>query len=285
MPVKIYWSADQFQGERQYQEDVYAIIDSDYVWMPGQRLDLSEMALADNISVYLLADGMGGMGHGDYAAKLAVQTVVDHLIANWSETLSLNELSQALVLANEAIHAAVTSNTLYAGMGCTFIAVVVDSASGRMDWVSIGDSPLLLNKGVETKMLNTKHIWENWAEVTGNLPGEKEADLVANHGEALFAAVDGALPLLHVQSSSGQDVLDDGDILVIASDGVEVIDSECLLDVMSSATLRFRNSNCGDTVEDALCAVQKSILTRVEQLGLSHQDNTSVILVGARQAN
>lgn len=284
MPLDIYWSADQIQGQRQYQEDVYAVIDGDYVWMPEQRLDLTGLSLASNVSVYLLADGMGGMGHGDYAAKLAIQTVVDHLIASWSEALSVNELNRALALANDTINKEVRINPDYEGMGCTFIGVIVDKVSGKIDWVSIGDSLLMLNQGGSSNLLNTKHIWRNWALVTGNSPSEKEAELAAQHGEALFSALDGTVPLVHMQSSAGQEVLNDGDILIVASDGIEVVSTQSLVDSLNSSVLKFRNSESKASVDTSLADIQKNILSQVEQLGLEHQDNASVILIGARQA-
>ncbi len=88
--------------------------------------------------VFVVADGMGGHAAGDVASRLAVERF-EHLTG--SLTLNVNDSSDALVEANEAILRMVEGHPDMAGMGTTIAGLVVISAGGAEHWqvFNVGD--------------------------------------------------------------------------------------------------------------------------------------------------
>jgi protein phosphatase len=96
----------------------------------------AEYPMADGTVLLIVADGMGGHGHGDVASQIAVK-VVGEVFQNASETDPRQRLHLGFVTANQQIIAE-AERIGGAGMGTTCVAAYVRGAEA---WVAhIGDS-------------------------------------------------------------------------------------------------------------------------------------------------
>lgn len=95
-----------------------------------------------DLSLFVVADGMGGHAAGEIASRLAVETILSFVArsredealtasADYDTSLSLevNRLRMALLLANARINRVGASHEDYQGMGATVVAVLVTGSS------------------------------------------------------------------------------------------------------------------------------------------------------------
>ncbi|MBK5208290.1 MAG: protein serine/threonine phosphatase 2C family protein [Flavobacteriaceae bacterium] len=102
----------------------------------------------ENLTLFVLADGVGGCV-GDYKAS---KTVVDTFLKHFSENNFLENTKERIEKSIEAINNKVLSETgFYKGMKSTMVACVMDQNSSILHFVGIGDSRLyrVNEKGVE----------------------------------------------------------------------------------------------------------------------------------------
>ena len=104
----------------------------------------------------VLADGMGGMPGGERASRTAVRGFIDGYL---QENAAAGEgLHGALHHANRQVAAVVESQPDLDGMGCTVVGVLVFER--RLEWISVGDSLILLYRAgrirVSTRFTSTQ---------------------------------------------------------------------------------------------------------------------------------
>ncbi len=111
------------------------------------------MRICDNVTLFVLCDGMGGTNGGNIASQLAVRTFSDYIekkisektdsetdicdIENVNFTAVLNE---AVSAANSAVYARARENSELTNMGTTIVAALV--ANNTVHIANIGDSRL-----------------------------------------------------------------------------------------------------------------------------------------------
>lgn len=247
------------KGAREYQEDASAF------WPPqGSSPGVAHAATANATRlVAVLADGMGGHAGGALASRM----VCDSFISAYS---SLNgarhdRLLESLRLANDAIAAEVDANPILSGMGSTLVAAVF--ADDGVEWVSVGDSPLLLFRNGEIASLNEDHSLapelDRLAELGMMTPEEARTD---PRRHMLRSAVTGEeLDLVDV--SRRPLMLQEGDYVILASDGLHTL--------QTSEIERVVAAYAADGAE----AVASALIREVEAIRDPHQDNTTVIAV------
>ena len=135
------------KGARDYQEDSSAF------WPPKERAtgNADVPPTANNTRlVAVLADGMGGHTAGALASRM----VCDSFISTYAGLNGARpeRLLKSLTSANDSIAAQVRANPTLAGMGTTLVAAVFGNEG--VEWVSVGDSPLLLYRRGEIALLN-----------------------------------------------------------------------------------------------------------------------------------
>lgn len=134
------------QGSRPYQEDYHAF----YQPPPG---------LEARGSLFLLADGMGGMAAGSTASLMAVQYFRERYYAFGGESSPEASIPQRLGTlmagANQELVRCGATEPSLRGMGTTLIACAV--ADNRLYFASIGDSHLYLCRRGEIRLLNEDH--------------------------------------------------------------------------------------------------------------------------------
>ena len=132
-------------GARTRQEDTWGTQPSP----PAQEADARLLAV--------LADGMGGMPAGDKASSVALSAFLDSYRA--LDLPAADRLRHALAHANREIGIAVEGNPSLDGMGCTLVSALF--FPDRCEWLSVGDSLIVLVRHGAVYRVNPLHIYAN----------------------------------------------------------------------------------------------------------------------------
>jgi len=256
--VKFQYAVRASQGGRSYQEDSAA------VW---EAPDGADAGASGTTLLAILADGMGGHAGGAIASAEVCKTFEAHFV-NQSGS-PRDRLKAALSAANGAIGNIVGAQPHLRGMGSTLIGV----AFGESDaiWVSVGDSPLYLYRRGEMARLNEDHsmgpVIDKLVE-TGRLDPEDAKHDPRRH--LLRSAVVGEdLDLVDLAQVPWP--LQPGDVVVLASDGIHSIADLEIARLIAA----YRKEGPEATAE--------ALLKAVADAGVSHQDNTTVVVVTATE--
>jgi len=246
------------KGAREYQEDSSAF------WPPSDRAPSDVPPTGTNTRlVAVLADGMGGHTAGALASRMVCDSFVSTyagLNGNRGE-----RLLKALSCANDSLAAQVEANPVLAGMGTTLVAAVFGDEG--VEWVSVGDSPLLLFRRGEIALLNEDHSLapelDRMAEL-GRITVEQAKADPRRH--MLRSAVTGEdLDLVDV--SRRPLALEPGDYVILASDGLQTLEHSEIERIVAAYA------------EDGAEAVANALIRAVEAMRDPHQDNTTVLAV------
>jgi protein phosphatase len=244
------------QGARSYQEDASA------VWSGGGRR--ADSTSNDGLAlIAVLADGMGGHIGGALASRTICTTFLNAIALEAG--LVPERLKAALSAANGAVAERVAENAALAGMGATLVGVAFTSHG--VEWISVGDSPLYLIRRGEIARLNEDHSLAPMLDrmvADGRLSPDQAKNDPRRH--YLRAAVSGEeLDLIDI--SQRPLVLEGGDTILVASDGVHTLEDEAI------ARLVIEHLPEGP---DAIAA---ALIRSVERAGDDFQDNTTVVVV------
>lgn len=238
--AEVDFAGRQSVGMRANQQDAYGVV-------PPEDMDGGRSLLA------IVADGMGGHAAGEIASETALQALVDGFF-NDAVSDDGSRLWAGLELANERIREVVAKRPTLRGMGTTVIAALFRDDTIR--WISVGDSPLYLLRDGVLRRLNKLHV---------DFPEGVEEPVVAAQHVALASAIIGER-LFEVDDANPFPLVG-GDLLILASDGLNTLSEDELL-----SCLRSEPSATAATRADAL-------LRAVESHHLPRQDNTTVIVV------
>lgn len=194
-------------GQRQTQEDAFGFSD------PG---DAAFVAHAGFLAV--LADGMGGLAHGDLAGRSAIRAFLDAYSQKTPAETIPDALARALVAANLAVLAAAVQIGQADHLGTTLVAAIL--LGNEAYWISIGDSALFHLRGGEVTQYNRPHVYSIDLDARV-LAGELAADhaLADPQREALTSYLGMSTPPL-VDGNLRPMRIADTDILLLASDGL-----------------------------------------------------------------
>ena len=245
------FAARQIPGKREYQEDDYSLLD-------GRDLGLD----GSEHTMLLVADGMGGHVGGATASGLLSKTFVEAYPQ--ASGPIVDRLRECLEAANNAIADAIAENPELDSMGSTLVVAIVTGEGLR--WISVGDSPLWLFREGQLSRLNADH---SMAPVLAELvaAGRMTVEQAAQHPSqhSLRSVVMGdEMPLIDV--SSRPVALEQGDRVVLASDGLLTLDEEEIADVLK----KTRDA----PLEDSAVA----LIQAVEGAEHPYQDNVTVLL-------
>jgi PPM family protein phosphatase len=204
--MNFFYSSVCHQGDRPYQEDAC-------LW--------SESADRECLG-FVLSDGMGGENSGDLASQALVdayaQTFKD---ACFSED-PVQTLAASLEAGNHQIRQIIREGAGQLGMGATYLAGVVSRE--KLNWISVGDSPLYLFRQGQLQQVNEDHsmrpiLKEQVAK------GEITPEHAARHPRRndLFSAVMGGRIEETDRPTEGL-ALNEGDVILVASDGIQSLD-------------------------------------------------------------
>jgi serine/threonine protein phosphatase PrpC len=181
--------------------------------------------IVEPLSLFVLADGMGGEAHGEVASAMAVETVVKCCMEpedggatvigtsepTWSE--KTKRLTSAVHLANRNIYDSAEANPDQHGMGATLTAAWIDGS--RLSVAHVGDSRAYLLRSGNLQQLTSDHSLVAEQVRRGILtPAEAEESEMQS---VLLRAL-GALPDIEVDTD--EHILFARDILMLCCDGL-----------------------------------------------------------------
>jgi PPM family protein phosphatase len=181
---------------------------------------------AQELNLFVLSDGMGGLEAGEVASRLAVDTILAHCraaAANPSLPLAgdciqgvsdiSNRLASAVRLANSAIHDQAMRQQPRQGMGATVVAVQFEQA--RMTVAHVGDSRVYRLRDEHFEQLTQDHSFVAEQVRQGYMTQQQAA--ATNLKNVLVRAL-GIEPEVDVDVS--EEFVMDTDIFLLCSDGL-----------------------------------------------------------------
>ena len=207
-------------------------------------------------NLFLVADGMGGHNAGDYASRLAVETIGERSSGSL-ETNPLRVLDEAVQSANGLVRKRAQETPELQGMGTTVVAAVID---GRELYVAnVGDSRLYIVNSWEIRQITKDHSWVEEMVRRGGI-GKAEA---RNHPDKnIITRAVGAEETVRIDFF--QVLLQEGDVILMCTDG--------LTNMLEDEEIRMTLDGARDIVEKA----QGLVRAANERGG---RDNISVVLI------
>lgn len=248
------------RGAREYQEDCAG-------YWPGGDEALMRLPVStpdqNGAGIAVLADGMGGHAGGALASRMVCEQFLS--AATGQDGLPAEKLMAALYAANAAVAKKVDENPLLSGMGSTLIGAAF-TGSG-IEWVSVGDSPLFLYRRGELAILNEDHSLAPELDrlVAAGRLTEVEARRDPRRHMLRSAITGDEIDLIDV--SRRPLVLENGDYIVLASDGIATLDASEIVRIIAAYAA------------DGAGAVARALIRSIEALREPHQDNATVLVV------
>ena len=215
-------------------------------------------AMAPDLGLYLVADGMGGHRAGQVASEMAAEAAIRAVEALQGSAVSPAEkLRHAVACSNREIHTSALNQPELRGMGTTLVAILV--TDDRLALAHVGDSRAYLIRNRRIRRLTDDH------SVVGELLRRQqisEADAREHpHRHVLTRA-------LGVRKNAVPDLAEltpqAGDVVLMCSDGLtaHLSDEEMLAQVL--------------TTEDPQAACELLVGSANERGGV---DNTTVLII------
>jgi PPM family protein phosphatase len=240
------------------------------------RRDLQEDAVAMHfpdgaaLGYIVLADGMGGHAAGDIASKMVVQEFFDELQVHLQDPDYLERhvgaiLRDALDRANGRVHRHAAKWPNRRGMGATLVAPLI--IGNRLYWISVGDSPLYLLRGDRLSRLNQEHSMAQRLDtlaqrgVISSTQAEQDPDRFCLTSVLLGEAVS------EIDCRDRPLDLADGDILIVASDGLLFIDEARI----AGLVYEYRDRPSAE--------ISERLLREIREFDDPDQDNVSLCVV------
>ncbi len=179
------------------------------------------LGVFDDLTLYVVADGMGGHAAGEVASQMAVEifysafqaALADRTEPNGTETDPGQRVVRAIEQANERIFSAGRDDQMLSGMGTTVAALWID---GRTAYVGhVGDSRVYRFRGGVLDQLTSDHSLINDYLARGIMTPDEAASHPMKH--VLIRAL-GTGPAVMVDLLALD--LEPGDLFLLCSDGL-----------------------------------------------------------------
>ena len=238
-------------GARSKQEDDWGL----HVSPPS--LEAGALLLA------VVADGMGGAPAGDQASGVAMRAFLDSYSA--VQRSPQERLHHAMKHANRELGIVVEGNAELQGMGCTLVAALF--FADRCEWLSVGDSFILLCRNGSLELINPLHTYG--LELDGQVQrGEISVDCARRVPERDRAALTSVLDGGRVeQVAQGTLPLRRGDVLMLASDGIATLQDDEIVSI------------CSECLSGDAARIAEALVGRIDELQRIGQDNATVVVV------
>ena len=231
---------------------------------------VTDFPAGQDVGFVVLADGMGGHAAGEIASAILVTEVFAELKFKLAD-LKKNEaqvpeiLMNAALTANACIRDFVQDNPKNYGMGATLVAPIL--VEDRLFWVSVGDSPMYLYRDGRLRQLNEDHSMAPLIDqMVANGKLTLEQGRFHPDRNCLLSVLLGD-NIEKIDCPKTPLKLLEGDIVIVASDGLQYLSDEQI-----TAMLRSRE-------EQSSNEIAFSLLRAVNALNDPDQDNISIAVV------
>lgn len=243
----------QMLGSRHEQQDSYA-----FFVAKGSDEHAAEAVLA------VVADGMGGHEGGAEASEAAITEFVGSFQSQSGDLVS--RLPVALRAANEEVGRLTDRDRSMTDAGTTLLAVLVEG--DKVNWISVGDSPLFVWSEGKLRRLNADHSVRSVLarKVERREMRAEDAEKHPDRGVLLSALV-GESPEM-VDFPAKPFCLRPENWLLACSDGVLGAGEEAISEIFTKA---------GDVEEAA--ALAEKLLHAVSEKKLRSQDNATACVL------
>jgi serine/threonine protein phosphatase PrpC len=238
---------------------------AEYIGAREEQQDFAAALPLASGALLILADGLGGHESGAEASRIVVSTFKEAGAAGRFKHLHPGARRQALRdvldLANVRIAAGVDPAHGHRGMASTVVAAVV--SNDELSWVSVGDSHLYIWREGRLHKLNEDHSQAGLMVRSGQYrPNDPEVLAVKS---VLVSALTGRkLEMVDLPQSGFR--LEPGDVLVLASDGLNTLSDDEIEQIVD------------DVREHGAIKLSTTLLESVRSRRLERQDNTTVVV-------
>ena len=213
-------------------------------------------------ALLIVCDGMGGHAAGQTASSIASKTVVDQLDEDGEKGTDPDRLKKACKRANTAVFEAARDNPAWAGMGSTMTVVAIEGS--ELALLNVGDSPAYLFRDGEWKLISQDHSWPAEQVRLGVIKPEEAVNHPLKHRLTRAIGV-----WESIQSYTTKVELNEGDAVVLCSDGVETAG----VGVEEMAKLIFKDKDLDEGL--------KKVIDRCKELGAP--DNVTLAVLRVEQ--
>jgi serine/threonine protein phosphatase PrpC len=189
----------------------------------------------------LVADGMGGYEGGQEASRLAVDTIRDVYDHDPSGNLQ-DALITGFRKAHERIRQYADAHPELQGMGTTCTAVALNDF--RLYFAHVGDSRLYLVRGETISRLTRDHSYVGRLVESGVLSTDEAERHPQRH---ILTAALGAGGEVTADAPDGPMTLNDGDVLVLCTDGLWGLVQEA--EIMKIVSSHDATAACAELVK------------------------------------
>ena len=215
----------------------------------------SETPVGNLPNVFIVADGMGGHNAGDYASRLAVETVAEEISTSFEKN-PVKILNNAIERANEMLRKRAREDRALSGMGTTIVAA---TCIGKyLEVANVGDSRLYVISDEIRQITQDHSLVEEMVRMGG-----LDKETARNHPDKnIITRAVGARRDVEVDFFDVE--LQTGDMVLLCSDGLtNMVDDEMICRILKG------DGNLEDRVEE---------LTRTANQN-GGKDNISVIVI------
>jgi protein phosphatase len=229
---------------------------------PGKRRETNEDSYCarPDLGLFVVADGMGGHVAGEVASRLAIEEISRSLSGTapdgGAEPVTIDpaigaagsRLREAFRLANQRLAAAAQENGDLRGMATTASALLLDN-DGQAALAHVGDTRIYLARAGQLLRLTDDHSWVE-EQVRAGILDRQTAERHPWRNVVTRALSGGEEPVVDHRLVS----LEDGDRLLICSDGLHgVLGERRLAELLEPAPADLQ-SLCDLLVEEANAA-------------------------------
>jgi serine/threonine protein phosphatase PrpC len=214
-------------------------------------------------ALLVLGDGLGGHTGGAEASHIVRETFREAAGAGAFDDPATRRsaLLATLERANQRIANGLDPSHGQRGMASTAVAVVV--ADGHASWISVGDSHLYVWRAGRLRKLNEDHSQAGLMLRSGQY-GPDDPEIIAAKSILVSALTGRRLELVDHPENAFK--LEAGDIVLLASDGLNTISEEQIQDLLT----RMADRPATD--------ISTGLLTAVRARRAERQDNTAVVV-------
>jgi len=242
----------------------------DFIGARSQQQDRAAVDVIDETrgGILILADGLGGHEGGAQASAIVEQTFLEAAKKGAFNDPARRRMAlrDALEAANKTIGSGVDPAHGHRGMASTAVVAIV--AEGNVTWISIGDSHLYVWRAGKLIKLNEDHSQAGLMIRSGQYK-ETDPEVLAAKSVLVSALTGRKLEIVDHPQNSVQ--LEAGDVLILASDGLNTISEPEISEIVSKGNGQDAKLLC------------KALIEAVKERKADRQDNTTVAIARVLQ--